>query len=388
MTHESRIYLDNAATSWPKPTSVYDVVDKYQREIGAPVGRSGYQEAAIVERLVLKARSDVGKLLGVSEHRRIIFTLNGTDSLNLALHGLLRPGDHVVTTDAEHNSVLRPLRFLAGHHGIEVTCVGCEPNGMVDPLSIRQALRPATKLVTLTHASNVTGVIQPVAEVGELLRNHGCYYLVDAAQTAGHLPIDCRGWHIDLLASSGHKGLLGPLGTGLLYVDPRVEASLRSVRQGGTGTQSEDEDQPGTLPEKFESGNHNAPGILGLGEGARYVAARGLAAVREHEVTLLSALREGLSKSSQVVTYAPEKVSQQVGVLSFNITGYDPQEVASLLDTAYGIQVRAGLHCAPRMHRALRTADVGGTVRISVGMFNTPEQIAAAVAAVQEIAAA
>ena len=388
MTHESRIYLDNAATSWPKPTSVYDVVDKYQREIGAPVGRSGYQEAAIVERLVLKARSDVGKLLGVSEHRRIIFTLNGTDSLNLALHGLLRPGDHVVTTDAEHNSVLRPLRFLAGHHGIEVTCVGCEPNGMVDPLSIRQALRPATKLVTLTHASNVTGVIQPVAEVGELLRNHGCYYLVDAAQTAGHLPIDCRGWHIDLLASSGHKGLLGPLGTGLLYVDPRVEASLRSVRQGGTGTQSEDEDQPGTLPEKFESGNHNAPGILGLGEGARYVAARGLAAVREHEVTLLSALREGLSKSSHVVTYAPEKVSQQVGVLSFNITGYDPQEVASLLDTAYGIQVRAGLHCAPRMHRALRTADVGGTVRISVGMFNTPEQIAAAVAAVQEIAAA
>ncbi len=294
MAEIARIYLDNAATSWPKPESVYTAVDAYQRELGAPAGRGAYREAIQVERLVDEARRAVAALFGVSDSRRIVFTSNGTDSLNQAIHGVLRPGDHVVTTVSEHNSVLRPLRWLEENQGVRVTRIGCDPQGRVDASELCAAVEPTTRLVTLQHASNVTGAVQPVAEVGAFLREHDALFLVDAAQTAGHWPISVEQLAADLLATPGHKGLLGPLGTGILYVGPKADAELRALRQGGTGTQSETDRQPDSLPDKLESGNHNVTGIAGLAAGIRYIVERGVAALGPHGPPLAARVLTGL----------------------------------------------------------------------------------------------
>jgi len=387
MSVHRRIYLDNAATSWPKPDAVYAAVDRAMRQLGAPAGRSAYAEAAEVEQAVLNARKSIGGLLGADDPRRIIFTLNGTDSLNLAIHGALKAGDHVVTTVVEHNSVLRPLRAMADAGQIEVTYVGCGAEGVIDPAEIKKALRPRTRLIAMTHASNVTGALQPAAEVGEIARGHGCLFLLDAAQTAGDVPIDVDELKVDLLAAPGHKGLLGPLGTGILYVRPGVEGQLTSLRQGGTGSRSEEDRQPDLMPDKYESGNLNVPGILGLAAGAGYLRQRGLAAVREHTATLTQRLLAGLEAIDRLTVYGPRDAGRRVGIVSINLRGADPQEVAGILDSAYRIQVRSGLHCAPRMHAALGTLPLGGTLRFSIGPFNTEEDIDAAVAAVKEISA-
>lgn len=248
-----RIYLDNAATSFPKPAAVYDAVDDYNRHSGVAVGRGAYQEALRVQGIVDRCRKRAAELFAAESFDRIVFTFNGTDSLNLALHGLLEAGDHVVTSMVEHNSVLRPLRELNRRLGVETTYVPADATGRVDPADIQAALRPNTKLVAMIHASNVTGTLQPIAEVGEIARRIGALVLVDAAQSAGHLPIKLKDLPIDLLACPGHKGLLGPLGTGVLYVRRGVEERLRSLRQGGTGSNSEDDRQPEMLPDKYES---------------------------------------------------------------------------------------------------------------------------------------
>ena len=268
----TRIYLDNAATSWPKPEAVYRAVDDYQRRLGAPAGRGSYSEAAETERIVGSCRQKIAQLLGASDPSRIIFTLNGTDSLNLALHGLLRPGDHVVTTVCEHNSVLRPLRFLAEQRQVSATYVGCDGQGFVSPDDIRRAITPHTRLIALVHVSNVTGAIQPVEEVGRIAAEHGQTYLIDAAQSLGYVPIDVRRLGCHLLAAPGHKGLLGPLGTGVLYVAPGVEQQLLPLRQGGTGTRSDEDIQPTSLPDRYEAGNLNVPGIAGLAAGVSLAA--------------------------------------------------------------------------------------------------------------------
>jgi selenocysteine lyase/cysteine desulfurase len=260
-----RIYLDNAATSWPKPESVYQAVDDYQRRLGAPAGRGVYAEATEVERLVNNCRKKVAQLINEADPTRVIFTQNGTDSLNLAIHGWLQPGDHVVTSVCEHNSVLRPLRFLAEHRNVSTTYVGCDAQGRVDPGDIRRAIQPQTRLIALTHASNVTGTIQPVEEVGKIAKERGISFLVDAAQTLGHMRVDVQRIGCQMLAAPGHKGLLGPLGTGVLYIAPGVEARLLPIRQGGTGTRSDEDIQPTTLPDRYESGNLNVSGIVGLG---------------------------------------------------------------------------------------------------------------------------
>lgn len=384
---QPRIYLDNAATSWPKPPSVYDAVDDYQRRLGAPAGRSGYAEATEVSRRIETIRRQAASLVGLSDASHLIFTFNGTDTLNLVLHGLLRPGDHVVTTVAEHNSVLRPLAELETI-GIETTYVGCSAMGVVDPDDIRRALKPDTRLVAIIHASNVTGTIQPVAEIAQVARAAGALTLCDAAQSLGHLPISLDTLGVDFLAAPGHKSLLGPLGTGVLAIRPGAADQLRSIRQGGTGTQSERAHQPDELPSKFESGNHNVPGIIGLGAGIEYLTARGIVDVQQHGERLCQRLLDGLADIAGVRICGPRAASERVPVVSIVVEGYDPQEIALGLDTVYRIQTRPGLHCSPRIHEALGTQVLGGTVRFSLGPFTTLAEIDATVAAVGTLAGA
>jgi len=382
-----RIYLDNAATSWPKPDAVYAAVERYQRECGAAYGRSVYREAVEVEQSVTGARRSLVRLLGAERPERIVFTANGTDALNLAIHGALSAGDHVVTTMAEHNSVLRPLRHLTEQRDVRVSFVGVDAAGVVDPGEVRRAMLKETRLVIVTHASNVTGAIQPVDEIGRIAHQHGALFLVDAAQSLGHLPVDVEAIQPDLLAAPGHKGLLGPLGTGLLYIRPGVEERLNPLRQGGTGSQSQHDRQPDLLPDKYEPGNLNVPGIVGLGAGVKYLETRGINAIAAHERRLTERLLDGLRQAAGLRVHGPADASVRVGVVSVTLPGYDPQELAAGLDAAYGIQVRAGLHCAPRMHEALGTLAGGGTVRFSLGCFTTEGEIDAAVSAMCELAA-
>ena len=381
-----RIYFDNAATSWPKPPAVYDAVMRAMKELGAPAGRSTYAEAVEVERLIADTRRQVAALLGANDPRRIVFTANATDSLNLAIHGSLAPGDHVITTVAEHNSVLRPLSSAENRLGIETTYVGCDGCGIVDPDEIQGAVRPNTRMIVLTHASNVTGSIQPVEQVGRIAADRGLLFLVDAAQTLGHWPVDVAEIGCSMLAAPGHKGLLGPLGLGLLYLAPGVEQQLQDVRQGGTGTISESARQPDSMPDKYEAGNHNVPAILGLHAGLAYIASVGLSQLQDQQRSMMALLLEGFQSLAEVTIHARPDADHQVGVASISVSGYDPQEVASILDSAFRIQVRSGLHCAPEMHRSLGTLDSGGTVRFSLGPFNNADQIQLGIDAVRQLA--
>lgn len=386
MLQRSRVYLDNAATSWPKPALVYDVVDDYQRRLGVSAGRGGYAEAQEVGQAVEATRAAVARLIGAESPDRIVFTLNGTDSLNLAIHGILKPGDHVITTVVEHNSVLRPLRRLEKHSGVEVTRVGCNEFGIVSPDDIRDALRPNTKLIAVTHASNVTGALQSVAKIGEIAHERGILFLVDAAQSLGHIPLTVSGIGADLLAAPGHKGLLGPLGTGFLYIRPGVEKVVNCVRQGGTGSASSSDDQPETLPDKYESGSHNAPGIIGLGAGIDYLEQRGLEDIRQHSIDLTERLLAGLSNVPGLVVYGPRSSADRIGVVSVTFADQDAPSVANRLEEEFRIQVRGGFQCAALMHRSLGTFEQEGTVRFSVGPFNTADDIDAAIEAARTIA--
>ncbi|HEV3024656.1 MAG TPA: aminotransferase class V-fold PLP-dependent enzyme [Pirellulales bacterium] len=388
MPTRPRIYLDQAATSWPKPESVYRAVERYQRENGAAAGRGSYAEAVEAGQAVEAARRAAARFIGADDRRHIVFTSNGTDSLNLAIHGTLAAGGHVVTTVAEHNSVLRPLAALEASGRVEVQRVGCGPSGVVDPDDVRRALRGDTKLVVLTHASNVTGALQPAAEIGRITRRHGALFLLDAAQTLGEMPLAVDMVEVDLLAAPGHKGLLGPLGTGLLFVRPGVEDRLASLRQGGTGSFSDEDRQPQALPDRYESGNLNVPGIVGLAAGLAWLEEQGLESVRRQALELTERLLAGLASIAGLRIHGPATAAERVGVVSVTLAGIDPQELAATLDSAYRIQVRSGLQCAPLMHRALGTLAGGGTVRFSLGPMNTAGEIDAALAALVEIAAA
>lgn len=382
----SAVYLDHAATSFPKPPGVYDAMDQYHRQSGVAVGRGAYRQAIEVQAEVDRCRQRVAQLLNAENPRQVIFTFNGTDSLNLAIHGILRPGAHVITSVLEHNSVLRPLRELERDGQIELTLVPAGRDGIVNPDEFRQALRPATRLIALTQASNVTGVIQPCAEIGQIARSAGVVYLIDAAQSAGHLPIDVRALSADLLAFPGHKALLGPLGTGILYIRPGLESDLRSLRQGGTGTRSEDEQQPESLPDKYEAGNHNAPGLIGLAAAMRWRAEQTAGAIEAHERQLVEHLLTGLQAIPGIELHGPQVADGRVGVVSLSVADQDPQVVATLLDQVAQVQVRSGLHCAPGAHRALGTLERGGTVRLSVGPFTTIDELDVAIEALRQLA--
>jgi cysteine desulfurase family protein len=382
----ARCYLDNAATSWPKPEPVLAAMDRYHRELGVAAGRGATRAASEVDATIARCRQRAAELFSAESSERIVFTFNGTDSLNLAIQGALRPGDHVIASTLEHNSVLRPLSELRRRIGIETTFIAPEPHGRVEPAKFREALRPNTRLIALLHASNVTGVVQPIDDVGEIARSAGALMLVDAAQTAGHLPINVRNHPIDLLACPGHKGLLGPLGTGLLYLRPGCEEQVQSLRQGGTGSQSEEDRQPSRLPDKYESGNHNAPGLFGLGEALDWLSGPRISDIHTHELALRSELIKSLREIPSVRMFAAEALAEHaVGVLSLTIDGFDPQEVAAILDHDFQIQVRAGLHCAPGAHRSLDTLATGGTVRISFGPYSTADQVQQLVAALRSL---
>jgi len=377
------IYMDNAATSWPKPPSVIEAMAWYQEEVGASAGRGGYRRAVDASRVIFDARRAVANLLGVADSRRIIFTLNCTEGLNLALRGWLEEGDHVVTTSMEHNSVARPLNHLKAERGIEIAYVPCSGEGILDPDDVAAAITPRTRLVAVIHASNVCGAVNDVRAVGAICRERGVPFLVDAAQSAGSIPIDVEDANVDFLGFPGHKGLLGPLGTGALYVGPNVRP--RPLYQGGTGTDSEKTLQPEVLPDYYEAGSHNAVGLAGLKAACDFVAAVTPAAMGEHKSGLAERFVAGVDEIPGVEYFGPRDFSRHAGVCSVRVAGMDAAEVGHRLDAEYGIMVRTGLHCSPLAHTTLGTIDTG-TVRFSFGYYNTEEQVDAAVRALGKIA--
>ena len=377
------IYLDNAASSCPKPESVAAAVHDCLTGACANPGRGAHRMAVAAARVIHHTRKLAAEFLGVADSADLIFTQNATDSLNMVLHGYLRPGDHVVTSAVEHNAVLRPLKLLA-RHGVEVTFAAADAAGTVEPESVLSLVRPATRLVVLTHSSNITGAILPVAEVGEELAARGVPLLVDGAQSAGTLPLDMGSMAVGMLALTGHKGLLGPQGVGLLYLSPEIE--LRSLRQGGTGSLSEKEQDELARPDRYECGTYNTPGIAGLGAGIDYLQEHGLDDLAAHKARLTIRLQEGLAATAGVTVYGPPPGEPRGPLVAFNIGRLPSTAVAAALDRDHDIASRAGLHCAPGAHRVMGTRD-RGAVRLSIGPFNTERDIDAALAAVTAIAA-
>jgi cysteine desulfurase family protein len=353
--------------------------------VGANPGRAAHRRAVDAGRIVYDAREAVCELFHAPDPLRLVWCKNVTEALNLALCGLLRPGDHVITSSMEHNSIMRPLRALE-RDGVEVTVIGCSPRGMLDPAEVEAAIQPHTRLVALNHASNVVGTLLPVAEVGAICRQRGLLLLVDAAQTGGAYPIDVQADRIDLLGFTGHKSLGGPMGTGGLIVGERVdEAQLEPLVRGGTGSRSEHEVQPNFLPDMCESGTPNAVGLAGLQVGVRWVLAQGVDAIRAHEVALAQRLIEGLRSTTGVTVYGPLDAELQTATVSFNVAGIASSEMGLRLDDDYGIMCRVGLHCAPAAHKTIGTFP-GGTVRFGLSSFSTMDEVNAAVSAIQELA--
>lgn len=375
------IYLDNAATSHPKPESVYRAVEHALREIGASPGRGGYGSAMEATRLVFEARETLAELFGIRDSSRIVFTGSATEALNLAILGLLRPGDHVITTTMEHNSVVRPLH-LAETRGVEVTRMPCDRRGFLNPRDVAAAIRAGTRLIALSHCSNVTGSIQPVEEIGFLAEKAGVPLLLDAAQSAGMIPIDVNDSGIALLAAPGHKGLFGPQGTGFLYIAEGI--NLVPLMVGGTGGYSSDLDQPREMPARYESGTPNLPGIAGLKAGAEFVLRTGIEAIRKKERLLADYLMSGLAEIRGVTLHGPLPGNERGGIVSFTVEGMDPALIGFTLDRDHDIRVRVGLHCAPEAHRTIGTYPEG-TVRVSPGFFTTEDEIETFLRVMEEI---
>lgn len=375
------IYFDNAATSWPKPPCVAEAMTRYMAEVGASPGRSGHRLAVEAARWVYAAREAVADLFHAPDPLRVVFGANVTEALNLALNGLLRPGDHVITGSMEHNAVMRPLRALE-RNGVQITVVPCSPEGALDPADLAAAIRPATRLIALNHASNVTGTLLPVADAGRIARQHDLLLLVDAAQTAGAYPIDMQSDAIDLLAFTGHKSLYGPMGTGGLVIGDRVDVhELQPLKRGGTGSRSEREEQPDFLPDLCESGTPNAVGLAGLAASTRWVLEQGVARIRTHEAALTAQLLSGLATIPGVTVYGPRDARLQTATVSFTIAGLETSDIGLRLDDEYAIMCRVGLHCAPAAHRTLGTFPAG-TVRFGLGASNTAADVAVALEAV------
>lgn len=373
--------MDNAATSHPKPEAVYKAVEHVLRNVSANPGRAGHRSAIEADRVIFEARETIARLFNIKHPDRIIFTPNATVALNLGLKGLLKPGDHCVTTSMEHNSVTRPLKFLS-QAGVMVDKVSANTDGVIGADDIRSAMKDNTKVIALTHASNVIGTITPVAEVAEAAHAGGAYLLLDAAQTAGSVAIDVEAMGIDLLACPGHKGLYGPQGTGFLYIAPTVH--LRPLIFGGTGSRSDLELMPDFLPDRYEAGTLNTPGIAGLAAGVEFILSEGVEKIRAHEVGLCRRLMAGLSVIDGVRVYGLDDAAKRASVVMFNIAGMDPAAIGDMLDSDYGIAVRVGIHCAPDAHKTMGTYPVGA-VRMSPGYFNTEADIDAALEAVSTI---
>ena len=375
------IYLDNAATSFPKPEAVYRAVDQAQRQAANP-GRGGHSRSLAASRVVFDAREAVAGFFGIEDAGRVVFTANATEAINLALFGLLLPGDRVVTSTMEHNAVTRPLRALQ-ERGLQVVKVAADRRGFIDPEAVKKACAEKTRMVVLSHCSNVTGTLQPVEEIGPWCRKHGILFLLDAAQSAGLFAIDVGALGVDLLAAPGHKGLLGPQGTGFLYVRQGLRPT--PILYGGTGGNSHSELPPEELPERLECGTLNTPGLAGLAAGIEFLQREGLFAVRTREGERLAELIAGLKKIDGCELYGPLDTEFHGGAVSFNLAGRDPSEVGFLLDHDHQVQTRVGLHCAPDAHHTIGTFP-RGTIRVSPGYFTTVEEVRHFVAAVAAIA--
>lgn len=378
------IYLDHAATSWPKPPQVSQAMSEYLERAGGNPGRSGHRLSIAAGRIVYAAREAAAELFHVPDPLRIIFTLNATEAINIAIHGVVRPGDRVVATGGEHNAVMRPLRAMA-RRGVDLVIVPGAPDGSISLTDLAAAITPGTRLVVANHASNVTGALLPVEALAPVVRQAGALLLVDAAQSAGTVPLDVEAMHIDLLAFSGHKGLLGPPGTGGLVIGSGVDVlQLEPLVRGGTGSRSEFEEQPDCLPDRFESGTPNGVGLAGLGAGVRFVLERGVEAIRSHELKLRQALVRGLASLPGVVVHGPRQPAGATAVVSFTVPGRRVSEIGRRLDEESGVLCRVGLHCAPAAHKTIGTFPEG-TVRLAPGPFTSPAEIEAAIAAVARV---
>lgn len=379
------VYLDNAATSWPKPPAMMEGMIDFNARIGSNPGRSGHSMSIEAGRILFETRDVISRLFNIADPMNVVLTSGITHSLNIVIKGLLKPGDHVITSSMEHNSVMRPLRELE-QHGVELSVIGCGDSGIIDPDRVRSSIRHNTSLIVLTHASNVTGSIQPVEEVGRIAHEHGILYCVDSAQTAGALTVDVEAMNIDLLCFAGHKSLLGPMGTGGLYIRKGVEKRIEPLMHGGTGSRSEYELQPEFMPDRYESGTLNALGFAGLMKSVEFILAQGVDHVREKEIRLVERLVTGLSGIKGLTVYGPRELHLRMSAVSFNIDGINPSEASLYLDEEHGIMSRPGLHCAPSAHKTMGTFP-GGTNRLSPGYFTTEDEIDAAVKAVHRLAA-
>lgn len=383
MNTRTTIYMDNAATSWPKPPGVIEAMERCMREAAANPGRGSHEMAVKASRVLFEGRKALAKLFRVRNPNDIAFTLNTTHALNLALQGWLQAGDHVITTMLEHNSVRRPLETLRRKIGIEVTYLKTSAAGTIDLRELREAVRPSTRLIAITHSSNLLGTIHPIGEIGTIARERGVRLLVDAAQSAGVLDLDVEAMGIDLLAFPGHKGLMGPQGTGGLYIHPDLE--LEPILSGGTGSSSESPEQPSMRPDRYEAGTPNTVGIAGLTEGVKFVLAETTERIHRQERSLTRQLMEGLSEVPGVRLLGPGPETERTAIVSFLIDGTDPSEAAFRLDREYGIAVRSGFHCTPLGHESAGTTDTGA-VRASPGYFTTESEIVSLIDAVRDIA--
>lgn len=375
------IYLDNAATTYPKPEKVYDAVLDCMKNYCANPGRAGHKLAMRAAREIYDARENIAKLFNIDNPMTIVFTNNATDSLNLAIKGVVKKGDHIITTSMEHNSVIRPIKSLE-KYGIENTIVECDKDGFLNPDDIKNAIKENTKLIVTTHASNVAGTIVDIKSVGEIAKDKNILYLVDASQTAGVYDINVKDINVDMIAAPGHKCLLGPQGTGILYIREYLNVDI--LKEGGTGSRSEDLFQPDLTPDKYESGTHNTPGIVGLNEGVKFILETGIDNIRAHEEELCQYMLDRLEEVPNIVIYGPKDSKKRAAVISINIPNIDSGEITFLLDSEYNIATRSGIHCAPLAHKTLGTIEQGA-VRFSLGYFNTKKDIDEAVKALKEI---
>ena len=380
------IYLDNSATSFPKPDVVYDFMTNFYRKHGVNPGRSGFDAAVETEEIVFNTRKLLTELFnGGGDPNRLTFSYNATDSLNIVLQGLAEKGKHVITTMLEHNSVLRPLYCMQQQGIIDVTYIPFNKEGYVDPDDIKKAIRPNTKFVACTHSSNVIGTIQPLKEIGKICKDNGLIFVVDGSQGAGSVPLDMVDCGIDVYVFTGHKCLMGPTGIGGSYVREGID--IRQTRFGGTGVRSAVKTHVEEYPYRLEAGTINLLGIAGLNAGVKWIKEQGIENIHQREIMLWDKLRKGLQSIEGVTTYCANSIENQNPVLSFNIKGFDAGDVGTMLDVDYDIACRTGLQCAPRLHEQIGTIDIHGTVRFSVGAFTTDAEIDTAINAVREIAA-
>ena len=377
------IYLDNAATTYPKPPEVYQFMNEFYQKHGVNPGRSGYDMSLETEEIVHKARKTLTKFFNGNDPNQLTFSYNASDSLNMIVGGMLEQGDHVITSNVEHNSVLRPLYHKKHAGEIEVTYIPFDENGYIDPDDVKKNFRKNTKMVILNHGSNVIGTIQPVGDVGKYCREAGIYFAIDASQTAGVIKIDIDEMNIDIVAFTGHKCLMGPTGIGGSYI--REDVPIKGTRFGGTGVRSAYPFHLEEFPYRMECGTLNIVGIAGLLAGQKWIQKEGMENLHKKEMNLWKKLRDGLSAIDGVTLYCADSEENHNAVLSFNIEDWDAGNIGTMLDVDYSIACRTGLQCAPLVHFQLGTDKLHGTVRLSIGPFNNDDHINTAIDAVKNI---